>query len=289
MPYFDRIENAVKFIENNLTQNIRLIDIAQKACFSLYHFHRIFHCVTGSSLKEYIRKRRLSEAAIEVLYSNSKIIDIALKYQYETPETFSRAFKQFFGKSPRVFKKEKSNGQYFKPFKLNKHTFIKGDMSMKPQIKTIPSFKVVGYKLNTTSVDGKNFKDIPQFWQKILANDCKLLHEIKDVINPHISYGICTNMQENGDFSYVIGIQVSTFENSTDDMYCETIPESKYAIFTAKGEMPESIQSTVKYAYGEWFPNSQYEFAGTPDFELYDEHRMQNPKSTECDIYIPII
>lgn len=288
MPYFDRIENAIQFIEENLTNDIMLTEVAEKACFSLYHFHRIFHCITGTTLKEYIRKRRLSEAALEVLYSNKKIIEIAFRYQYETPETFSRAFKQFFGKSPRDYKKDKSNGHYFKPYKLNKHTFIKGDMSMEPQIKSVPSFKVVGYKIDTTSVDGKNFEDIPKFWQKILQNDCSLLREIKDVINPEISYGICSNMKEDGSFNYIIGFEVSTSKRATEKMHIETIPEAKYAVFTAKGQMPESIQSAVKYAYGEWLPKSGYELTSTADFELYDEARMVNPKSTECDIYIPI-
>lgn len=159
---------------------------------------------------------------------------------------------------------------------------------MNPEIKSVPEFKVVGYKIETTSNDGQNFKDIPKFWQEILSDDCKLLRKIKDIINPDISYGICSNMKEDGSFSYIIGFQVSSFENAESSMHCETIPEAKYAVFTAKGEMPGSIQSTVKYAYGEWFPKSSHEFANTPDFELYDENRMKNPKAAECDIFIPI-
>ncbi len=289
MLYTDRIEKAINFIEHNLTKDIKLFDIAQEACFSLYHFHRIFHSITGCSIKEYIRKRRLSEAALEVLYGKSKVIDIAYKYRYETPETFSRAFKQQFGKSPRNYRLDQSNGHYFKSFTFNEYAFKKGDKSMEPEMKIIPEFKVVGYKINTTSTDGQNFKDIPEFWQKMLSDDCKRLHKIKDIINPNISYGICADMKDDGSFSYIIGFQVSSFENAEKSMHCETIPEAKYATFTAKGEMPGSIQNTVKYAYGEWLPKSSYELASTPDFELYDENRMKNPKTAECDIFIPVM
>lgn len=288
MSYFERIQCSIDFIEENLTNQFSLIDVSKRACFSLYHFHRVFHCITGTSLKEYIRKRRLSEASYEILKTDNKIIDIAFRYLYETPETFSRAFKNEFGVSPINYRKNSSNGHYFKPFKLKNHTFIKGDMSMEPKIKTIPAFKVMGYKLETTSIDGKNFEEIPKFWQKLLSDECALLKKIKGVINPQISYGMCTDLKEDGSFTYVVGYEVSTFDNAEKEMHCETIPELKYAIFTAKGEMPESIQSTTKYIYGKWFPDSGFEFAGNADFELYDESRMQNPKSAECDIYIPI-
>ena len=202
MSYFKRIQLAIDHIEHRLNEIIVLADVAQCAYFSLYHFHRLFHCITGTSLKEYIRKRRLSEALCDLRSTDMKIIDIAFKYQYETPETFSRAFKSEHGVSPTNCRKNSGSGHYFAPFKLKNHTFIKGDMSMEPAIKTVPSFFILGYKLNTTTVDGKNFKEIPKFWHTILK--------------------------------------------------------------------------------------SGYEPARTPDFERYDETRMKNPKSAECDIFVPI-
>jgi len=99
------IQQSIDYIEENLKEKISLEDLARRSYLSKYYFHRVFHQLVGETVMEYIRKRRLTEAAEELTESNSKIVDIALKYQFSSQEAFSRAFKRMFKVSPREFRK----------------------------------------------------------------------------------------------------------------------------------------------------------------------------------------
>src|SRR6056297_474066 len=105
--YLNELINSIEFIENNLNKNIRVSDVSEYTGFSLFHFHRVFVKATGESIKEYILKRKMSEASKEILDSDKKIIDISFDYGYENPETFSRSFKKLFGVSPTKYRKNK--------------------------------------------------------------------------------------------------------------------------------------------------------------------------------------
>ncbi len=109
MNYDKCIKKSIEYIENNLNKKIELQEIANKAFLSKYHFHRVFHATIGESVAEYIRRRRLIEAAHELLNTEHKIIDIALNYQFSTQESFTKAFKKFYGIPPKEFRKNKVN------------------------------------------------------------------------------------------------------------------------------------------------------------------------------------
>ncbi|WP_315069573.1 helix-turn-helix transcriptional regulator [uncultured Clostridium sp.] len=109
MNYDKCIKKSIEYIENNLNKKIELQEIANKAFLSKYHFHRVFHATIGESVAEYIRRRRLIEAANELLNTEQKIIDIALNYQFSTQESFTKAFKKFYGIPPKEFRKNKAN------------------------------------------------------------------------------------------------------------------------------------------------------------------------------------
>lgn len=105
MDMYERIQKSIDFIEGNLTEQISLNEVASKAYCSLSYFHNVFHFMTGISLKEYIRNRRMVSSAYELVNSNTKIINLAYKYQYETPESFTRAFTKMFGVTPSKYRK----------------------------------------------------------------------------------------------------------------------------------------------------------------------------------------
>ena len=116
MNYYDRIQKSINFIEENIKEQITLNDVSQVSFGSLWHFHRIFRFMTGSSLKDYIRKRRLSKAGKEILLTKRKIIDIALDYGYETPESFTRAFRKAFGLNPLKYRNSRDEHPLFERF-----------------------------------------------------------------------------------------------------------------------------------------------------------------------------
>lgn len=156
---------------------------------------------------------------------------------------------------------------------------------MEHKIITKESFPIIGIELKTTSRDGKNFVEIPQFWEKVLQRG--QIDNIPNKKHPGTVLGICMDFETDGIFSYIIGTEVTNIENTPDGMVCKTIPAARYAVFTARGKMPGSIQDTVKYIYQEWLPNSEYQRANSADFELYDE-RYHGGENAEVDICIPI-
>ena len=148
------------------------------------------------------------------------------------------------------------------------------------------SFHIIGVELKTTTHDGKNLVEIPQFWEKVLEEG--QIEKIPDKKFHDTVLGICMDFEPSSRFSYIIGSEVTSTENTPEDMVCRTIPAGKFAVFTARGKMPDSIQETFKYIYQEWLPNSEYQRANSADFELYDE-RCHDPENAQVDIYIPIV
>lgn len=240
---YKRIVNALVYIEDNLKCQIDLCDIAKEACFSLYHFHRIFQSLFDISLKAYIRKRRLSEASKEIIQTKRKIIDIAFDYQYETSESFSKTFKKMYGVAPSIIRKKISEHQFFESIDIKNFISNNKGVYMVPEIITRPSFTIIGIELKTTRKDGTSFKEIPLFWEK--ANRDNIYSKVPNKENDNICYGLCTDCQDDESFRYIIGNEVSSTENIPEGMVSLTIPESKYARFTAKGKLPKSIQDMV--------------------------------------------
>ena len=156
---------------------------------------------------------------------------------------------------------------------------------MEPAIITKQSFPIIGIELQTTTRDGLNFIEIPQFWANVLEKG--QIAKIPDRKFPDTLLGICMDFDSEGRFAYIIGAEVTSTDNTPDDMVCRTIPAATYAVFTARGKMPDSIQDVTKYIYQKWLPNSQFQRANLADFELYDE-RFCDEKNAAVDIYVPI-
>ncbi len=156
---------------------------------------------------------------------------------------------------------------------------------MRHRIIKMDSFPVIGIELRTTTEDGRNFREIPQFWEKFFKEGH--LGRIPDRRSDDVLLGICMDESDDNSFSYIIGSEVTNTTNVPDGMVCRTIPAAEYAVFTARGKMPVSIQDTIRYIYRDWLPGSQYRHAGTAEFEWYDE-RCNGEEDAEVDIYIPI-
>jgi AraC family transcriptional regulator len=295
MNYFDRVQRAIDYIEVHIIEELSLEDIAKQAYASLFHFHRIFQAVTGDSMKEYIRKRRLSLAGRELAETDARIIDVALKYGYETPEAFAKAFKKLHGITPSECRRKK--GCFYYKDKAYVHIYKSklegGKDSMEYKIIEKDSFKIVGRELRVRNDNGDNFRLIPKFWDDCMKDGIfDQFEAMPNMINKQSkpSMGMCMDFDGINTFSYLICVEVSNFDCIPEGMTSKTIPASKYAVFTAKAESKEktsdAIQETWKDIYAKWFPVSGYERTDGPDFELYDERcGWEKP---EVDIYIPI-
>ncbi len=281
-----RIIEALLFIEDNLKEKIKLEDVAKIACFSLYHFHRVFQSLFDVTLKGYIRRRRLSEASKEILNTKRKIIEIAFDYQYDTPESFSKAFKKIYGIAPRSIRKNFKEHRFFEPIDIKNFISNNRGEYMEPEIITRSAFTIMGIELKTSRKDGIAFKEIPDFWKK--ANKEDVYNRVPNKSEPEVCYGACADCNEDESFRYIIGNEVSNTTEIPEGMVVLKIPETKYARFTAKGKFPDSIQNTIKYIFGTWVPSTSNELGSTPDFEQYDARKINDTNEDECQIYIPL-
>jgi AraC family transcriptional regulator len=289
MDYIKRVAAAVEYIEANLGDPIGLADAARVACFSPFHFHRIFRAFVGDSVSDYIRKRRLTEAARELLTTKKKIIDIALDNLFESQESFTRAFQKAYKTTPGRFRHE---GRRYVFFDKNKVTMgvlrhLQKGVTMIPKIIYLPEFKVVGLRKKVTLKTSGTI--IPKQWGEFLPR----MSEIKNRVNFDVSYGLCeykdlADFEEDTPYSELVCVEVKNFDRIPDGMVKKVIPASRYAVFTHKGPT-DRILATYDYIYKTWLPKSGYELAPQDDFELYDRRfrGVDNPES-EIDIYIPI-
>lgn len=286
MDYFERIQNAIEYIEEHLQDELIITDISAKAYFSAFHFQRLFQAITGFSVQQYSRNRRLSEAAILLETTSNNILDIAIAFQYSSQEAFTRAFVNYIGVTPAKYRKEKNVVPL--QSKLNFLDYkMKGDFIMnKPEMIYLQKKLIIGYEYQTTLQDEKYFLDIPKFYIDFGKNH--YYERIPHKLTPNFAYGISTHFHDDGQFSFIIGEEVRSNTASADNVLIQfEIPEGKYAVFSMNGTT-EASQHTRRYIYGVWLPNSNYERNEGSDFEITDVINSAYPNQMKMKIYIPI-
>ncbi|MCF7919262.1 MAG: effector binding domain-containing protein [Candidatus Cloacimonetes bacterium] len=283
MDYTRLMQKALVFIEGRLTCWISLEDIADVANFSMYHFHRMFLNVVGTTPKNYIRQRRLSQAGRELIFTLRPIAEIARRYQFESQAAFTRAFKKQFGITPGKLRRTRADFPYFEAIDLEER-FKKGVRIMDVKIIEKEAMKVIGMKVVTTQ---KN-NTIPQLWDKFNAR----WNEVENIAIKGVCVGICphvdtSDFDENTQFAYISGMLVENFEKVPPGMETLDIPAQKYAVFTHKGAL-DTLNATYQYIYAEWLPNSEYELAAAAEIEWYDDRFKFGAADSEFDIYVPV-
>lgn len=285
MNWIENLNKALDYIEDNLDGDLDPEQIAKVALTSRFHFQRLFYMVSGLRLGEYIRHRRLSVAVSELVSTDAKVIDVALKYGYETPEAFSKAFKKLHGVSPSEVKKGSKTLQAIPPlaFQLT----VKGEERMNYKIVEKEAFELTGFKKNISTKDNQNFVTIPKFWEELDKEDkvAELYKQTKDgdVI------GACVNFRQGDEeFDYFIAIRGESIEGYDGQIETVTVPASTWAVFTDAGQMPDAIQNTWKQIYHEWFPATNYEHAGTAELEIYPSD-CETPQGMRYEVWIPVV
>ena len=294
--YETQIQKAIDYIEEDVMERQTLRHLAYIAGFSEYHFHRVFQALVGDTVMEYVRKRRLARAAYRLSHTEEKILDIALEHGFQSHETFIRAFKKLFQMTPSSYRKQgiKTPMYYKANVKQRKFNPYLGGIQMEFRIEKKPAFYVAGYEMKTSSKEGKNLKDIPGFWDRYLQNNLASNITNRKHTDQYVELGMCTDFHlETGDFTYIIGMEVTSFDGVSNELAQRTFPEATYAVFTTPKvphkDMVSSIQQTWNSIFSEWFPHSGYEHAGVTEFELYDE-RCHEDKSefAQVEIWLPV-
>lgn len=275
--------DAVEYMEEHIEEPFDVSVVAKAAYSSTFHFQRMFHMLTGITVAEYLRKRRLTLAAQELAITKSKVLDVAIKYGYDTPESFSKAFRRVHGISPSAARESEANLKAYP--RISFQLSLKGDKDMDYRIVEKEAFQVVGKAKKISTKDGANFKQVPEFWQKSMQE--KTFDTLAPYNKTNNYLGICLDMEmDKEQFVYMIAVESDRVVQS-NELVTRTIPASTWAVFTSNGPLPTAIQKVIKRVWEEWFPATGYEHAGTAEIEVYLPGDG-NAEDYKCEIWIPI-
>lgn len=284
MNWIENMNNALDYIEENIENDITSDDIAKIAYSSKFHFLRLFNMLTGMTLGDYIRQRRLSLAAKDIMSSNMKIVDISYKYGYETPEAFSKAFKKLHGISPSKARKKGESLKAIPPISFQ--ISVKGEKRMDYKIIEKKEFKITGISRRVTSKNDENFKIIPKFWDEICSNGT--LKELNKSASDLGTLGVCyAYNKEQEEFSYMIGVEGDNIQG-LDEYEVLNVQDCTWAVFESIGPLPHAIQKVTNNIFSEWFPATKYEHADAPELEVYLPGNP-NAEDYKCEVWIPVV
>ncbi|MFF2588388.1 effector binding domain-containing protein [Peribacillus butanolivorans] len=286
MGWVESIQKAINYMEEHLLDDLTIESISRQANASAFHFQRTFTILTDISVGEYVRRRRLALAAQEISRTNCKIIDLAYKYGYDTPEAFSKAFRRQHGVSPSEARKYIGKLTFYE--RLVIQVILKGEIPMKYNIIERDSFQLIGIMREFSLVNGENLIGIPKLWDKVNSDGTD--DQLGKLNNGQIKglLGVCVDkriLEQNETMDYWIATE---YDGQVPEGYSSlTIPASKWVIFEVHGPMPDAIQEVWKRIFSEWFPTSGYEHAGTPEMEVYTDDDASNP-DYYSEIWIPV-
>jgi len=258
MDWVERMNAVIGRIEETLTETVRMEELARMVCMSPYHFQTLFACMTDMSIGEYVRRRRMSRAAAE-LQNGEKVLDVALKYGYQSPTSFNRAFRQVHGIAPSEAQKPGALLKTYPPIRFQ--ITIKGAEEMKYCIKPMDAFDVLVKKREF--VYENCFEAVPRFWDEYCGGS----------VPPAVAgcYGICCDPCDgSGRFTYMIGDNCEPDAPVPEGYEKVTVPAFTWAVFEEEGELPHDLQKLNRRIFTEWLPgNAEYEMAAGWNIEAY--------------------
>lgn len=280
------LNQVMNYIEDHLTDDLSLEDIAQYAGVSDYHFRTIFFYLAGMTLNEYMKQRKLSEANADLL-NGEKVTDVAFKYGYQSVDGFTRAFKKWSGFLPsEVYKKG-----ICKSFpKLSFVISVKGGVSMEFRIEQKPAFNLVGVsKRVPMQFEGVN-NAIVELAKSITEEQREEMHALQnmepyEIVNA--SYNSDTNfLKEEGFLTHLIGV-LTTKNEVSDQLDKVPVEACTWAVFPNEGPFPKTLQDTMAKTYTEWLPTSDYEIIQAPTFSFtkMNSHKKDYAYS---EIWLPV-
>lgn len=265
MGLLEKMNEVIEYIENNLDNEIDMSKISKISCYSTTTFQRIFSIICDLPLSEYIRRRRLTLAAFELQNSTVKIMNLAMKYGYESPEAFTRAFNSLHGVSPTAARNIGISLQAYP--RISFHLSLKGDTPMNYKIESKESFTVYGIERIISVANGENWKAVPDFWMEIMSNGelDKLIKSTNQMISVNglnlVNAIDCHYNTSNDTIPYMI-FAMKTEKSMIDGYTVVDIPSSMWAVFKSDlhtiEETTSAISSLIKRVYTEWLPTASY-------------------------------
>ena len=280
MEWIERLNKAINYIEEHLTRDVDYAEAAKAACCSTYHFQRMFAYMAGIPLSEYIRRRKMSLAAVDLQSGDEKIIDIALKYGYASPTAFNRTFQSVQGISPSAARKEGAALRTYPPisFKIT----VKGVEEMNYRVVEKEGFRIIGVSQPLHKELEQNFMTVPQMWQQAAADGT--IGRLAAMMNGQpmglLGVSACNDEEE---WRYYIAVASSMPAGQELEEYY--VPASTWAVFPGSGTNI-SLQELEQRVIREWLPTSGYEYADAPDIEVY---LNADPANAQYEVWVPVV
>ena len=279
------MNEALRYIEDHLDGEIDFRKVAAIAGVSEFHFRKMFSYLSGMGLSSYIRSRRLSQGAID-LQRGQRVLDVAVKYGYDSADGFSRAFREWSGMSP----SEVKNSDRFKAFpRLTFQLTIQGGMDMEYRIAEKDAFKLVGIKKRVPIVFEGHNPEIMKIAQSITVEQRGQLQQwrntdVQAVINASLNFDD-GRLEEKGELDHLVG-SITTLEGDFEGFDVVEVPAGSWAIFSLEGQFPQKLQDTWGKIFSDWLPSSNYELVGGPEISFNGD--MSDLQKVYSEIWIPV-
>lgn len=280
MDWLGDLNRAMGYIEEHLRDgDIDMDEVARQAACSTFQLQRMFPYLTGIALSEYIRRRKMSAAAEDLATTDVKVIDLAQRYGYESPTAFNRAFKGVHGLAPSHARRKDAPVVTYP--RLVFTLSIKGEEAMKYEICEKKAFRVVGYATHEECTMENAGEKAEEMWAKVEGEG--LIPQIAALIDGSGPVGLLgvSICDDGGNRGQMVG--AATALPCPEGLEEYDIPAATYAVFKTRGPIPEAIQQLEHRIYSEWLPSSGYDWAPTPDFEVYGQ---MDEGARECDIEV---
>ena len=288
MEWLTCIRRSLEFMEEHLLDDISAQDVAAQVNMSPFFLQRGFSVITGYGISEYMRSRRLYLAALDLSRSDEKVIDIAFRYGYETPESFTKAFTRFHGATPSQVRTRQGSIRSFLPLSVN--IIVHGGVQMEFKIVNMFGFRVIGFQKIFDMED--SYSKIPKYWNEVFAkyagNDPTDACEKAIADNRIGEYGICIDDMGGNEFRYMIAGKYMGGE-VPEGMAVYEFPDCEWAVFDCFGPNPATLQDLNTRIFTEWLPgNPEFELSGNATVEWYDQLGDMTDGDYHSAIWIPV-
>lgn len=292
MNWIESLQKAISWMEEHLLEELDTARIAQECGWSGSHLQRGFQIVTGFTMSQYVRNRRLYKAARELVNDPElRLIDAAMKYGYDSPEAFSRAFRKFHGVLPSQIRRHPERICSFLPLQI--HLSVRGGSKMEVKFQNIPAFELIGKVFPLTDPE-KTYEVIPQLWTRFMAECGSMMNgssqdtpEQKAIWQNNIGeFGLCLDTEQG--IEYIIAGKYRGGE-VPEGFEVRSIPAMQWAQFACPGPIPQALQESIRQVFSEWIPqNPQYEINGTYSLEYYPIGDTRRP-DYQAQLWIPAV
>lgn len=274
----DSVKTAIWCIESRFASDLSLDEIAAVSGVSRFHLCRAFGASTGRSVMRYVRERRLSEAARQLAGGAPDILPIALSWGYGSHEAFTRAFRDQFGITPEALRASRD----ISSIRLSEPLSMQADVPVnlsEPRIERGKPLLVAGRggSFSVGKVEG-----IPALWQHFASHIGHVPGQIG-----HVTYGVSLNCDDNGNFDYIAGVEVSDFDALPVEFSKTRVPAQVYAVFEHRGHVT-AIKRTYEAIWRDWLPKSGREPADGPTLEVMDQRFDARTGNGVLEIWLPI-